>query len=344
MILPVIMSGGAGSRLWPLSTPVEPKQLLPLLGERTMIQETAARFVGSDFADTAVICGANHAALIDLQVPGRGAIIVEPVGRNTAPAAAVAALHGQALGAELVLLAPADHHMADAGAFRRAVAEAAPAARNGFVVTFGIRPDRPETGYGYIRMGDAVVDSVNRVDAFVEKPDSLTAKNYIEAGNYAWNAGLFLFRPDTMIRELRAHAPDILDSVESAYAKAHHDSRQITLDPDAFAACRAESVDYAVMEATAHAACLPIDVGWSDIGSFAALHGALPHDPHGNALARNSLAVSSRNCLVDTDGPRVSLVGVEGLGVIVRNNEILVVSLDESQSVKTLVDRIKALK
>jgi mannose-1-phosphate guanylyltransferase/mannose-1-phosphate guanylyltransferase/mannose-6-phosphate isomerase len=342
MILPVILSGGAGSRLWPLSTRAAPKQLLPLLGTHTMIQDTAARFTGDNFLDPAFICSAAHADIIAAQVPGTGALLLEPVGRNTAPAAAAAALHGQAIGAELVLLAPADHHVRNVPAFQNAARDAAPAALAGNIVTFGITPDRPETGYGYIHMGESVSGAVRRVQAFVEKPDHATAQTYLADGGYAWNAGLFLFRPDTMLAELKTHAPDILASVEAAYALAKVEGRKVALDVDSFAACRSDSIDYAVMEATTHAACLPVDIGWSDIGSFEALHGDLPKDAQGNAGPEDMSLIESTDCLVSSDGPKVSLVGVEGLGVIVKNGEVLVVKLSESQSVKSLVEHLKS--
>jgi len=307
-----------------------------------MIQDTADRFIADEFLDPAFICSAAHADIIAAQVPGDGVLLLEPMGRNTAPAAAAAALHGQAIGAELVLLAPADHHVRNISAFQTAARNASSAALAGHIVTFGITPDRPETGYGYIHMGEAVDGAVRRVQAFVEKPDRDTAKSYLAQGGYAWNAGLFLFRPDTMLAELKAHAPDILDAVQSAYSNAAISGRTLALDADSFAACRSDSIDYAVMEATRHAACLPVDIGWSDIGSFEALHADLPKDEAGNAVPDETLTINSRACLVDTDGLSVSLVGLEGIGVIVRNGEVMVVKLDQSQSVKTLVEALKS--
>ena len=336
MILPVILSGGAGSRLWPLSTPAHPKQLLPLVGERTMIQETAARFEGADFLSPAVICNAAHADAVAAQVAGDGVIGLEQVGRNTAAAAAWAALIGRDAGAELVLLAPADHHITDVGAFREAVAEAAGVARSGHIVTFGIQPTRPETGYGYIRMSETLQGGVRRVEAFVEKPDTATAQRYVATGDYAWNAGLFLFRPDTLLSEMKQHAADILESLEIALADGRREGRYVHPHAERFAATRSQSFDYAVMETTDLAACLPVEMGWTDIGSFEALLTARKRDAQGNALPRLSRALDAKNCLVDTDGPRVSLVGVENLGVIVRDGEVLVIDLAQSQRVKHL--------
>ena len=301
-----------------------------------MIQETAARFKGADFLSPAVICNAAHADAVAAQVAGGGAIGLEPMGRNTAAAAAWAALIGRDAGAELVLLAPADHHITDVGAFREAVAEAASVAQGGHIVTFGIQPTRPETGYGYIRMSEALEGGVRRVDAFVEKPDAKTAERYVATGDYAWNAGLFLFHPDTLVSQMERHATDILGSVEAALADGRREGRFIYPDAERFAATRSQSFDYAVMEATDVAACLPVEMGWTDIGSFEALLLARARDTQGNALPPASRALDAKNCLVDSDGPRVSLVGVENLGVIVRDGEVLVIDLAQSQRVKDL--------
>jgi len=350
MILPVILSGGSGSRLWPLSTKALPKQFLPIVSDRSMIAETAARFDDAAFLSPSVICNAAHADIVAREVTGDGAILLEPVGRNTAPAAAIAALHAKAIGADLVFLSPADHHITDVAALQSAITQAAPAAREGYIVTFGITPTRPETGYGYIKTGeresDAISDGVRRVAQFVEKPDLATAQSYLDHGGYNWNAGLFLFAPDTLLAELDAHASDALAPARAAYQAARCDGRTLALDADAFARCKSVSIDYAVMEATARAACLAVDIGWSDIGSYATLKDVLPADDQGHALGGNAMggatSIASRDCLVSSDGPRISLVGVDGLGVIVRNGEILVVRLDQGQSVKTLVDTLKA--
>ena len=338
MILPVILSGGAGSRLWPLSTPEHPKQFLPLLGEETLIQQTAARFESGAFLPPAVICNAAHADTVAGQLPKGGAILLEPVGRNTAPAAAAAALHGRDLGAELVLLAPADHYIAEPEAFREAVLMAAPVAKAGHIVTFGIAPTRAETGYGYINMADELGAGVRRVEAFVEKPDAATAERYLASCDYAWNAGLFLFSPSLMVEELSAHAPDILATVETAMSRAEREGRIVRLDPDTFATCRSQSFDYAVMEPTDRAACLPVSMGWTDIGSYEALHAARERDGAGNAVPLDTRVVGAANCLVATDGPRVSLVGVENVAVVVRDGEVLVLDLAQSQQVKRLTD------
>ena len=336
MILPVILSGGAGSRLWPLSTPAVPKQFLPLMGAQTLIQETAARVAGAPFLPPCVVANAAHAAVVEAQVPGLGALILEPVGRNTAPAAAVAALHARDTGAELVLLAPADHHIGKPDAFREAVLRAAPAARDGALVTFGITPTAPETGYGYIRMGAEARDGVFRVDAFEEKPTLARARALLAQGGHAWNAGLFLFSPGAALEAFAAHAPDILECAETALNRARRGGGRIGLDADAFAACRSESFDYAVMEHTDCAACCPVAMEWSDVGAFDALWEARGKDARGNALDARAHAHGSRDCLAVSDGPRVHLLGLEGVGVVVRDGEVLVLDLARAQDVKAV--------
>lgn len=349
-ILPVILSGGAGSRLWPLSRRAAPKQLLALVGDRTMVEATAARFDAPGYLPPAFICNADHADTIDAQVPAKngesGSLILEPVGRNTAPCAAVAALHAREIGADLVLMSPADHHVTDPESFRDAVAAARGAALDGHIVTFGITPTGPETGYGYIRRGGGLGGRVARVDSFVEKPDRATAQGYLDAGGYSWNAGLFLFAPDAMIAELERHAPAILAAARAAYDRASRSGRRLALDADSFAASPSEAVDRAVMERTDRAAVVDVSMGWNDIGAFDALHrvraDAGGADAHGNVAPEGTIAMEAGGCLVDSDGPRVSLVGVENVGVVVRGGEVLVVALDRAQGVKAVVDAIKA--
>ncbi len=347
-IVPVIMSGGAGSRLWPLSRQANPKQLLPLVTDQTMVQETVERFDGERFTDPVFICNALHVEAIAAQMAEIGrkvdAFIVEPVGRNTAPCAVVAAVHAAKKDGALVMLVPADHHVKKPESFRAAIEKAVSAAQDGYLVTFGITPDGPETGYGYIAQGETLETGVFKVDAFREKPDLETAKSYLDSGNYAWNAGIFLFSPEAFLEEARAHAGDIAQEAEKAYDAADHSGNVIHLDKNIFSACPSESIDYAVMENTSRAAVVPCEIGWNDIGSFTSLQAAraqIASDDHGNALSEGVMSEGSENCLVQSDGMPVSIVGLSNVGVIVHGGEVLVVNLDESQAVKKIVTRLK---
>ncbi len=347
-IVPVIMSGGAGSRLWPLSRQANPKQLLPLVTHQTMVQETAERFTGERFTDPVFICNALHVDAIAAQMAEIGrevdAFIVEPVGRNTAPCAVVAAVHAAQKEGALVMLVPADHHVKKPRDFRDAIERAIPTANDGYLVTFGITPDGPETGYGYIAQGSGLDVGVFKVDAFREKPDFDTAKSYLASGNYAWNAGIFLFSPETFLAEAETHASDIARESRKAYDKADSAGNVIHLNKDVFAGCPSESIDYAIMEHTTKAAVVPCDIGWNDIGSFTSLQAAraeIESDDNGNALKGAIMAEGSDGCLVSTDSLPVSIVGLSNIGVIVHEGEVLVVNLDESQSVKKIVTQLK---
>lgn len=349
-IMPVIMSGGAGSRLWPASRAAAPKQLLPLVTEQTMVQDTVQRVSGPRFTPPVFICNGAHAAEIAAQMAAIDcaplAIITEPVARNTAPAAVVAAQFAKAYEREnadmtiLVLLLPADHHVTKPDAFRSAVENALRAAQSGHLVTFGIAPNAPETGYGYIERGAALDDASFAVKAFREKPDADTAKAYLASGNYDWNAGIFLFLPEAFLGEVAAFEPETLRLASAALNAARVHGAQHDLDMDAFSKCPAESIDYAVMEKTSKAAVVPCDIGWNDIGSFSALHGVIK-DENNNAFEAGTIAINSSDCIVQSDGPLVSLVGVKGLGVIVKDGAILVLDLAQSQDVKKVVDTLK---
>ena len=346
-IYPVIMSGGAGSRLWPLSRQRTPKQLLPLIGEQTMIQATVDRFQGDEFADPVFICNALHVEAINAQMQAIGreidAIIVEPMGRNTAPCAVVAARHVMARDPDaLVLLVPADQHINDPAAFRGAVSKAADTARQGRLVTFGITPDSPQTGYGYIEGGDELAPGVFDVGAFREKPDLETAKTYLEAGTFSWNGGLFLFSPDTFLNEVEQFVPEIGRIAAEAYDKSNVDGTTVNLDADLFGACPSESIDYAVMEHTQKAAVVPVDMGWSDIGSYASLHERTKSGADGNAVRGDVLIHNVTNSLIHTDGPSVSVIGLDNVAVVAADGKILVVDLDSSQDVKAIVGQLKA--
>lgn len=273
-IHPVILSGGAGTRLYPLSRPEMPKQFLALAGDRTLIQQTAQR--AARYGAPSIIGNHGHRDLIARQLTQAGidprAVILEPMKRNTAPAAAVASLLvAQADPAGLVFLLPSDHAIMDEAAFHKTVEIAAPAASQGFIVTFGIAPDRPETGYGYIQKGSQVVPGVLSVARFAEKPSLDKAKSYLASGLYCWNSGMFLFRADAMLEELQRHAPRVLAAARAAIATSKHDGAFVLLDDAAFSASPDISIDHAVMEKTGRAAVVPCDIGWSDIGSWSAL-------------------------------------------------------------------------
>ncbi len=345
-IYPVIMSGGAGSRLWPLSRQAEPKQLLPLVTDQTMIQATVARFDGPEFADPVFICNALHVDQIKAQMSAMSrsvdAIIVEPVGRNTAPCAVVAAQHVKSRDPDaLVLLVPADHHVEKPKNFAKAVHRAVPAARDGRLVTFGITPEGPETGYGYIEGAEALDDGVFAVEAFREKPNRETAEAYLKTGRYSWNAGLFLFSPDAFLSEAQVHADGITKSASAAYDKATWSADVAQLDQDIFAACASDSIDYAVMEKTQKAAVVPVDMGWSDIGSFSALHEVRQNGEDRNALTGDVILQNAAGILAHSDGPTISVVGLNNIGVIVRDGNVLVVGLDSAQDVKKVVTHLK---
>ena len=344
-IVPVIMSGGAGSRLWPLSRKACPKQLLCLVGDETMLQQTVARFSGPLFSDPVFVCNTDHAEAISQQMKDitrqAEAIITEPVGRNTAPVAVIAALAAQTDSDEsLVLLAPADHYVTKPEAFRQIIEKAKPAAMNGQIVTFGIQPSNPETGYGYIEYAPEMTDQVYAVKAFHEKPDLDTAKRYVEKGGFLWNAGLFLFQPKAFLAEMAKHAPEILAAATEAYEKASHVDGVTHLNAEAFKVCPSDSIDYAIMEKTEIAATIPCDIGWNDIGSFAALHD-VRKDKDGLSVSSQDWVVGAKNCLIESDGPRVAVIGVENIAVIVNKGVVSVVALDKAQDVKQVVTDIK---
>lgn len=344
-ITPVILCGGAGTRLWPLSRLDRPKPLVALGGEETMLQLTAARVADAGAFDAAVVvAGAEDADEIEAQLDAAGCppalLIVEPCARSTAPAIALAAL--SAAEDALLLVMPSDHQVADAGAFRAAVAAAAPAAREGWLVTFGIVPDRPETGYGYIAQGEAIGGGVFRAARFAEKPDAGTARGWIAEGGWLWNAGIFLFRAGAYLEALEAHAPDILAAARGAIAGAARRGARLHPAADAFAAAPSGSIDRAVMERSDRVAVVPVEMGWSDIGSWDALHALGPHDADGNSVTGDGVAVGSRGCLIRTDGLAVVALGVEDLVIVATDRAVLVMPRKDSQRVKEAIDALVA--
>ncbi len=342
---PVLLSGGSGTRLWPLSREAYPKQFLALAGERTMLQDTwlrVAELAGG--AAPIVVANEEHRFLAGEQLRqvgvARAAIVLEPAGRNTAPAIAAAALQAMAGGEDpLLLVLPSDHVVRDPEAFRAAVREAAPAAEQGALVTFGIVPESPETGFGYIQ--SAAGEGVRRVRRFVEKPDAATARQYLDAGGYYWNSGMFLFRASRYLAELARFRPDILSAVRAAFDGAKRDGDFVRLDQDAFAACPSDSIDYAVMEKTGDAMVLPVEIGWNDVGSWSALWDVSEQDGEGNARHGDVIAVDSRNSYAYARR-LVALVGVEDLVVVETDDAVLVARKDKVQQVKDVVAKLKA--
>ncbi len=350
MLVPVILSGGSGTRLWPLSRELYPKQLLPLLGERTMLQETALRTSGIEAGEAApiVVCNESHRFMVAQQLRDVGvrpeAIVLEPVGRNTAPAVAVAALLAARSAPEgddpILLVLPADHAIRDAGAFRASVRLGLDSARAGSLVTFGIVPNRPETGYGYIRRAEGP-GPVFPVARFVEKPDIETARRYLESGEYFWNSGMFLFRASRYLAELAKFAPVMLSACESAVEAAQRDLDFTRLPAEEFGACPGDSIDYAVMEKTDSAVVLPLDAGWSDVGSWAALQDALSADEHGNVTAGDVIAEDTSGCLLHASSRLIAAVGLKDHVVVETKDAVLVAPRDKVQDVKSLVTRLK---
>ena len=350
MIHPVILSGGSGTRLWPMSRSLYPKQLLALVGEHSLLQETARRVTGdAEFAAPLVIANEEHRFIIAEQLREIGAaaeaLILEPVGRNTAPAACVAALRLAEREPEaMMLVMPSDHAIGDLAAFRRAIACAAATARAGHLVTFGITPERAETGYGYISKGQPIegCEGAFAVTGFVEKPDPATAERYVTSGDYFWNSGIFLFPAALYLAELERLKPEMLAACKEALAKAQSDSDFVRLDKAAFAACPADSIDYAVMEHTARAAVVPVAMGWSDLGSWDALWELQAKDERGNALAGNVVAEAASNCYLRSEAGLVAAIGIEDLCVVATADAVMVAPRERTQEVKKLVERLRA--
>ena len=332
-IRPVILAGGAGTRLWPLSTIERPKHLLPLLGKRSLFELTLDRF-GEHFAAPIIV--ANRAQEADLaRIAGEGAIIVlEPCKRDSAAAIALAAQLAD--DDELLLIAPSDHHIGDLAAFHTAIGIAREAAENGRIVTFGIEPDHPATGFGYIEAGDG--EGIRPVARFVEKPPIERAQQMINSGGHYWNAGIFLASAATWRGELECHAPAIQAAASEALANAERSGGLIRVDEIAFAKSPAESIDYAVMEHSDRVSVVPVAMGWTDIGSWQALLDASDKDEAGNALAADVLAIDCRNTLVRSNGPKVAAIGVEGLVIVATADAVLVMKPEHAQRVREAAD------
>ena len=340
-ILPVILSGGGGTRLWPLSTPDQPKQFLALTGTQTMFQMTVARVTNAErFMAPIIVANAAHADMVQQQLSDvgvvPGAVIFEPCARNTAPAIALAALRAGA-GDTPLLIMPSDHVIGDEAAFGRAIDAASDAVADGWLVTFGITPTGPETGYGYIKMGAELGAGLQRVSRFVEKPNAVNAARMIADGDHVWNGGIFLFRADAYLAALKEFAPDILKGATAAMAAAHINGSQIVPDASCFAASPAQSIDYAVMEKSDRVAVAPVAMGWSDVGSWDALYDIGEKDADGNVRSGNSVMLNSTNMLIRSDGIRVSVSGVTDLIVIANGSEVLILPRGQSQNVKDIL-------
>jgi len=349
LIHPVILSGGSGSRLWPLSRTLFPKQLLALNGERSLIQETVRRALSGDFEPPLIVCNVEHRFLIAEQMReadiAPAAIVLEAEGRNTAPAAAVAAILVAAKDpGALMMLMPADHVIGDEVAFRDAVRCAEPAAAAGYLVAFGITPASPEKTYGYIRKGSPLV-SLNgcfSVRQFVEKPDEDTVATYVASGDYNWNSGIFLFQAASFLAELERLEPDLLAKCRAAVAAGKQDMDFFRLEATAFSGVRPISIDYAVMEKTDKGAVVPVEMGWSDISSWDSLWNASPRDDAGNAVKGDVLQHGARNSYLRSEGPLVAAVGVEDMVVVATADAVLVSHKSASEDVKQIVEQLKA--
>ncbi|MHB1828466.1 MAG: mannose-1-phosphate guanylyltransferase/mannose-6-phosphate isomerase [Steroidobacteraceae bacterium] len=347
MLTPIILSGGAGTRLWPLSRELYPKQLLALTGERTLIQQTALRLEGLSAAAPVVVCNEAHRFLVAEQLRQIGiepaAMVLEPVGRNTAPAialAAQAALAAARADDPLLLVLPADHVIRDVPAFQKAVRAALGPAGAGKLVTFGIVPSAPETGYGYIQRG-ARHGAAYAIARFVEKPDAARAEQFVASGEYYWNSGMFLFRARRYLEELERFAPEMARVCAEAFASARSDLDFTRIERERFEACPADSIDYAVMEKTDDAVVVPLDAGWSDIGSWAALHAACEADAHGNVARGDVICEDSEGCYLYAESRLVSAVGLRNHVVVETKDAVLVAPKDRVQDVKKLVHRLK---
>jgi mannose-1-phosphate guanylyltransferase/mannose-6-phosphate isomerase len=348
-VAPVIMCGGAGTRLWPASTEAWPKPFRAFGDGPTLFQAAALRVAGGTsprFLPPIVICGAAHRGFVEAQLGqigvAPGAIVLEPCARGTAALAVVAAsLVDQLYPGARVLLLPADHAITDVAGFRAAIARGVAAASD-HIVTLGLAPDRPETGYGYIQSGAALGPGVAAVARFVEKPDAATAQTWLDAGGYAWNAGIFLFSPQTMLDEAARLAPDIAGPAELALGRAARDGAAIVLDEAAFVGCRSEAIDRAIMEKTDRAAVVACDIGWTDVGNWSEVWRLGPRDGAGVLAHGPVMALDASDCLIWSDGPTVAVLGVSDLVVVAAGGAVLVAPRARAQAVRDLVEALKA--
>ncbi|EZH76497.1 mannose-1-phosphate guanyltransferase [Ectopseudomonas composti] len=344
---PIILSGGSGSRLWPLSRKLYPKQFLALTGEQTLFQQTLQRLSIEGMQPPVLVANQEHRFIVQEQLEQidqqAQLLLLEPFGRNTAPAVAMAALQLMAEGRdELMLVLPADHVLDDQQAFRQALALATVAAEKGEMVLFGVPANRPETGYGYIRgkVDEALPDGVARVASFVEKPDALRATEYVKSGDYYWNSGMFLFRASRFLEELKQHDVDIYDTCLLALERSQRKDAEIAIDPATFACCPDNSIDYAVMEKTQRACVVPLTAGWNDVGSWSSIWEVHDKDDAGNVISGDVLLEDSRNCLVHGNGKLVSVLGLDDIVVVETKDATMIAHKDRVQDVKKLVNKL----
>ncbi len=345
MLIPVLLSGGVGSRLWPVSRAARPKQFLTLGSQGSMLQETQRRLGGLECGPTVVVCNAEHRFMVAEQLRDesdqRATIILEPTGRNTAPAIALAALHIQATAPEaLLLVLPADHHVAEPDAFCATVAAAQPHAAAGKLMTFGVVPSRPETGYGYARCGEALGEGIFKLAEFVEKPDAATAEKYVAAGRYLWNSGMFLFRADRYLAELSQHQPDMFAACEAAMAAVEQDLDFIRPNSEAFLASPSDSIDYAVMEHTEEGGVARLSCGWSDVGAWPALWEIGEADSRGNVSEGDVLLLDACDNYIRSECRLVAAVGVDNLVVVETPDAVMVGARDQMQKIKQVVESL----
>ncbi len=349
MIIPIIMAGGSGTRLWPLSRSLYPKQFLSLINENSLLQETLKRLDGLNCLPPVIVSNNEHRFIVAEQLRQFGVddfqIILEPVGRNTAPAVALAALKSLELhGDHHMLVLAADHAIQDIEAFHAAVLAAEQESVDNKLVTFGIVPTKPETGYGYIKKGEQVKNSVFKVNSFVEKPDLETAKNYLKQKCYLWNSGMFMFKASVYLDELKKFRPDILAACKESLSSASTDLDFIRLNSDVFAECPDESIDYAVMEKTQDCVVIPLDADWSDIGSWTSLWEISEKDEHENVSHGDVINYNSRNNYIYSEGSLISTVGVNNLIIVQTKDALLVAQQDNVQDIKKIVEILKKQK
>ncbi len=345
-MIPVILSGGSGTRLWPLSRRHYPKQFLPLVSNHTMIQETLLRLTGiSDLQAPIAVCNEDHRFMMAEQLReidvNPSAIILEPLGRNTAPAVALAALTTSSEN-DVLLILPADHVIENIPAFQQAVSQAKVLAEQGFLVTFGIVPTEPETGYGYIKRSCEVLEAAYKVASFVEKPNLETAQSYLESGDYYWNSGMFAFTAGSFLKELGQFNPDMLEKCQLALKSAKVDMDFVRLNKEIFATCPSDSIDYAVMEKTAKAIVIPMDAAWNDVGSWSALWDVTSKDSAGNAIMGDVFTVDTHNSFIHAHSKLVTVVGLDNIIVVETDDAVMIAAKDKVQDVKDIVEQLKA--